>query len=350
MRQVTIATKGTWAWMGIPGIERAEANGRLWATLYTGGPKEPDPDNVVLLTTSADDGATWSAPQVVAAPPGPTRAYDPCLWHDPAGRLWLFYNHARRATDGEGRADFSVWAMVADDASSDDASSTTPAWSPPRRLALGAPGEVPFAFRMNKPTVLTDGTWALPVTWAREVPASSMGGWFPGPGQLQGVALSHDQGVTWALHGAIEAPHWALESMVVERRDGRLWMLIRTGAGVLWQSFSEDGGRTWSGGSPTAIVNPGTRFFIRRLASGRLLLINTPHPKERTGMVAFLSEPDDDDAFSQQLVLDPRERVSYPDAVESPAGRIYAIHDRDRAGVGEVILTVFDEAEVVSRR
>ena len=154
MRQVTIATKGTWAWMGIPGIERAEANGRLWATLYTGGPKEPDPDNVVLLTTSADDGATWSAPQVVAAPPAPTRAYDPCLWYDPAGRLWLFYNHARRATDGEGGADFSVWAMVADDASSDDASSTTPAWSPPRRLALLARGGLrrgPLARRRGRP-------------------------------------------------------------------------------------------------------------------------------------------------------------------------------------------------------
>ena len=44
--------------------------------------------------------------------------------------------------------------------------------------------------------------------------------------------ISTDQGKTWKLHGAITAPPWALENMVVELRDGRLWTLIRTGSGV----------------------------------------------------------------------------------------------------------------------
>jgi predicted neuraminidase len=312
------------AWRGIPGIERA-ANGRLWATFYTGGPKEPDVDNVIVLRSSADEGVVWREPQVIVAPEGATRAYDPCLWHDPAGRLWLFYNQANAEA-----GDFELWAMT-----TRDAGSVQPVWDEPRRIELG----VPFAFRMNKPCVLDDGTWLLPVTWARAAPP----GWFPGEGQLQGVAISTDAGASWALHGAVEAPHWALENMMVQLRDGRVWMLIRAGGGVLWQSFSDDGGRTWSAGTPTEIVNPGTRFFIGRLASGRLLLINTPHPTERTGLVAMLSDPEDEMRFSGGLQLDPREKVSYPDAVQGPDGRIFSVHDRDRYGAGEVLLRVFRE-------
>jgi len=202
---------------------------------------------------------------------------------------------------------------------------------------------VPFAFRLNKPTVLSTGEWLLPVPWARSAPE----GWFVGPGQLQGVALSADAGASWSFHGAIEAPNWALENMIVERRDGKLWMLIRTGAGVLWESFSSDRGRTWTESAPTGIVNPGVRFFIRRLASGRLLLINTPNPKARTSLFAYLSD-DDGAAFGPGLLLDGRERVSYPDAVQTPGGEIYAMHDCDRGGPGEIVLNVFTEEEILA--
>ena len=62
----------------------------------------------------------------------------------------------------------------------------------------------------------------------------------------------------------------AEENKVVERADGVLVMYIRTGAGVIWQSLSEDRGRTQSPGEPTKIANPGSRFSIRRGPSERL--------------------------------------------------------------------------------
>ena len=328
MRRHIVLTKGDRLWQGIPGIERAP-NGRLWCTFFSGGPKEPDPENRILIATSTDDGHTWSEPAIVAAPPGATRAYDPALWHDPSGRLWLFYNHA----DTETRT-FGVWART-----TDGSSETAPRWSEPRPIELG----VPFAFRLNKPIVLTTGEWVLPVTWSRTAPE----GWFAGDRQLQGAAISDDAGQSWTLHGAVEAPEWALENMIVERRDGTLWMLIRTGDGRLWESVSSDRGRTWSDGVPTDIVNPGTRFFVRRLVSGRLLLINTPDPKRRTSMVAYASETDDGAGFGEGLVLDARDNVSYPDAVEGPGGTIYAVHDCERYGAGEIVLTVFSEEEAV---
>ncbi len=328
MRTTVVSTKGARQWQGIPGIERAP-NGRLWVTFYSGGPKEPHPDNEVLVTTSGDDGATWSEPEVVASPPGATRAYDPALWHDPAGRLWLIYNQANLET-----REFTVWAMVAE-----DSGAARPRWSAPRRLEVGAP----FAVHLNKPTALTTGEWLLPLTWGRYAPETP----FPRGHELQGVVISTDQGATWRLRGEVEAPPWALENMVVERRDGSLWMLIRTGSGALWQSVSEDRGESWAAGSPTGIVNPGSRFLIRRLHSGRLLLINTPDPERRRRLCAYLSE-NDGASWSGGLELDGREKVSYPDAAQAPNGTIYAVHDCDRYGPGEIVLKVFTEDEVLA--
>lgn len=324
---VVVTDRHAEQWLGIPGIERSP-RGTLWVSAFTGGPKEPDADNRVITMASSDDGRTWSEWIVQADPPGDTRAFDPTLWLDPRGRLWLIYN-VGNATEGT----HEVWARV----NSDPDSADSP-FSEPRRLPL----DVPYAFRMNKPIVTSWGEWVLPVTWARR----RVSEWFAGEDQLQGVAVSADEGETWTMHGSVEAPPWALENMIVERRDGTLWMLIRGGGGSIHESVSSDRGRTWSPARPTRIANPGSRFHIRRLASGRLLLLNSPLPDRRTSIVARLSE-DDGATWSAPLALDPREGVSYPDACEAPDGRIFPVHDRLRADPGEVILTVFREADVL---
>jgi len=329
MQQTIISTKGPRLWQGIPTIERA-ASGRLWCAFFSGGPTEPDPANTILLTTSVDGGTSWSAPQAVVEPFEGWRAYDPCLWHDPQGRLWLFYN---RAAEGKGGY---VEALICEDATPDRLS-----WSEPLRVGLG----LPFSFRLNKPTVIANGDWLLPVTYMKTAPEH----WFGTDDQLQGVAISSDRGQSWRLHGELLAPPWALENMILERRDGRLWMLIRTSTGVLWQSFSADGGFTWALPGATTIANPGSRFFIRRLQSGRVLFINTPNPHARNTLVAFYTDGSDDAPFIPGLMLDPRDQVSYPDAVQAPDGTIYAVHDCGRQAEGEIVLNVFSEDELLAQ-
>ena len=54
-------------WQGIPGIERS-AKGRVFASWFTGGPKEPSPDNTVLLSYSDDAGKTFTPPGRLQAP------------------------------------------------------------------------------------------------------------------------------------------------------------------------------------------------------------------------------------------------------------------------------------------
>jgi hypothetical protein len=317
-------------WQGIPGLERT-AKGRVFSSWFTGGPKEPSPENLVLLCYSDDQAKTFTPPQIMAEPKGSTRCFDPTLWLDPKGRLWYIFNRGNKDT-----AVHDVHARICD-----DPDATPPVFGPEFRVGY----EGPYAFRMNKPTVLSTGEWIMPVTHATE-PIHS---WFAGPKQLQGVGISTDEGKTWKLHGALKAPEWALECMITELKDGRLWLLTRTGGGFLWESHSSDNGRTWTETKASTIPNPGSRFFIRRLTSGNLLLVNHHGftGKTRSHLTAQIST-DDGQTWNEGLLLDERKGVSYPDGVQDRDGLIWINYDRDRQGDGEILLAKFREEDVIA--
>ena len=315
-------------WQGIPGLERTAA-GRVFVSWFSGGPKEPSIENTVYLCYSDDEGKTFTGLQPMATTKNGARAFDPTIWIDPLGRLWYIFNRGNKDD-----AVHDVHARLCD-----DPDATPPVWSDEFRVGY----EAPCAFRMNKPTTLASGEWIMPVTHAAE----PVYGWFAGPKQLQGVGISTDQGKTWKLHGSIKAPPWALENMVVELQDGRLWTLIRTGSGVLWQSYSDDKGKTWTEASPSSIKNPGSRFFIRRLASGNLLLVDHHNFKGRSHLTALVST-DDGVTWKGGLLLDERSGISYPDGAEDRDGLIWIVYDRDRQGAAEILLARFREEDAVA--
>jgi hypothetical protein len=135
--------------------------------------------------------------------------------------------------------------------------------------------------------------------------------------------------------------------MITELKDGRLWLLTRTGGGFLWESHSTDKGRTWSEAKASTIANPGSRFFIRRLASGNLLLVNHYKFTGRSHLTAQLST-DDGQTWNDGLLLDERKGVSYPDGVQDKNGLIWITYDRDRQGAGDILLAKFKEEDVLA--
>jgi hypothetical protein len=136
--------------------------------------------------------------------------------------------------------------------------------------------------------------------------------------------------------------------MVIERQDGTLWMLVRTQYGI-GESFSDDRGFTWISGRPSSIAGPNSRFFIRRLRSGSLLLVNHYRFEGRSHLTALLSM-DDGSTWSGGLLLDERSHVSYPDGVEAEDGRIFVIYDYERHGAKEILWAVFREEDVLEGR
>jgi hypothetical protein len=320
-------------WQGIPSLERT-GDGQLWATWYSGG-KTEDPDNYVLLTRSGDGGGSWSAPVLVIDPPGKVRGFDPCLWTDPLGRLWLFWAQSYELFDGR----VGVWASVCEDPSAEALT-----WSTPRRLCHG--------IMLNKPTVLSSGEWLLPAAlWAPskwlsadKTEAFSRHADLDGE-RYSNVFVTTDDGATISLLGQADVPGRVFdEHMIVERSDSSLWMLVRTDYGI-GESISTDRGCTWSPGRDSGLGGPCSRFFIRRLQSGALLLVNHLNFTGRNNLTALLSD-DDGRTWPHRLLLDGRSDVSYPDGCQAPDGTIHVIYDRERHGAKEVLLATFTEEDI----
>lgn len=340
---------------GVPGIERAPG-GRLWAAWYTGKAKNgvESPTSYCVLVTSDDDGRTWSDLKLVIQPRRFTHTYDPCLWLDPIGRLWMFWAQSAGMQDGR----MGVWAITTTEPDSEN-----PTWTEPRRLCNG--------IMLNKPTVMKNGDWLLPVGLWRDntsVPNVTIDADELKPytrdmlihdlGDERGsnVYRSTDQGKTFERIGQVRVPDTRVdEHMIVERRDGSLWMLLRNTHGIA-QSTSVDGGRTWA--EPTMFMTgrsvAGKRFFLRRLRSGALLLVrnNSPTDGARTHMTALISD-DDGATWLGGLLLDERE-ASYPDGTQASDGSLYAIYDHQRytltkegkTGSGAVMMAKLTEADV----
>jgi sialidase-1 len=96
---------------------------------------------------------------------------------------------------------------------------------------------------------------------------------------------SKDSGKTWVRSNIIDlggAGHHggAIEATIVQLKDGRLWMLIRTNWGRFWEAFSEDDGLSWRTIQPSPIEASSAPGMVKRLRSGKLVLFwNRPLPE-----------------------------------------------------------------------
>jgi len=298
--------------------------GRLWATWFTGRTPAEDFNSYVVAATSADKGKTWEEVTVVDADAGgPVRNFDPQLWIAPDKTLWFFWAQ----TIVNSNSLFGVWAMK-----TTDVESRNPVWTAPKRLADGV--------MLCKPVVLSSGEWALPISlWRRD--------------NSTRMAVSADNGRTWTIRGTCNVPvkiRQFEEPMLVERKDGSLWMLMRNMSGSIGESISMDRGNTFPECKPSSIRHTNSRFFIRRLASGNLLLVKHGPIKMDTGrthLMAFISK-DDGGSWSRGLLLDQRANAAYPDGAQDKDGTIYIISDFDRYGSQLVSIVSFTESDILS--
>ncbi|MBO4304810.1 MAG: exo-alpha-sialidase [Lentisphaeria bacterium] len=327
------------SFQGIPGIA-VLPSGRLFAVCYSGGSWEGR-ENFVVLFVSDDGGKHWSDVVAVVDPPQEdVRAFDPVLWLSPEKRLFLFWAQSysdllsSQVFDGVG----GVWCAELENP---DSSPGNFRWTSPRRIAHG--------IMMNKPLVLSDGRWALPCSVWQSYRTRPDG---MEPFRGAGLWASSDHGKSFVFRGrAVVREGFSCDEHIFwERRDGSLQCLIRTTYGLA-ESFSRDGGYTWSDPVPSSIPGPNSRFFLMRLASGSLLLLNhrnEPGKRERNNLAAFLSK-DDGRTWGPGLLLDGRMGVSYPDAVQAEDGTIYAVYDYQRRH-GTILLARFTEEDVKAEK
>ena len=292
-------------WQGIPAVEVTK-RGRIFSAWYSGQHTE-QLGNYCILAMSDDDGVTFTEPIAAAFADMEHRCYDPCLWIDPRGRLWFIWAQG---------PDHSVWASVCADPDADVLE-----WTKPKVIGCDV--------MMNKPIVTQDNRWLFPIAvWRRELTAGIDMKGSAETDRRSFVYESTDEGESFRRIGGSAVPdRWYDEHMVVEKKDGSLWMLVRAQCGI-GQSFSYDGGKTWEGDGDSGLGGPNSRFCIRRLPSGNLLLINHVGFTGRSHLTALISR-DDGATWEGGLLLDARKDVSYPDAAFHD-GYIYIVYDHER--------------------
>ncbi|MGI5818477.1 MAG: sialidase family protein [Armatimonadota bacterium] len=139
---------------------------------------------------------------------------------------------------------------------------------------------------------LSDGRLVIPAALHRDISAGERGG-------SATTWLSDDEGRTWTRsESLLPLPgRGAMEPGVVELRDGRLLMIIRTSLRQIYRSHSADRGVTWSEPEPMGVGAPVAPSTITRIPStGDLLMVwndcfrDDPEAEEmRTPLTAAIS-------------------------------------------------------------
>lgn len=322
------------AWQGIPSIEVTE-NGRIFIAFYSGGDNEQLGNYCLLLQ---DDGQGFSQPTAVADAGDFSRCFDPCLWIDDKKKLYFFW---------ASMPDVFTWASICE-----NPDEPVLKWSEPFIVCEG--------IMLNKPIIKQDGKWLFPVSiWHESVNDSMLKVCDKitiNPNNLQAMSYAvtgnKETGFEFLGGARSKLPSFD-EHMFLENNDKSITMFIRT-KGEIEKAVSFDGGLTWSQPIESGIKHPNSRFFVSRLKSGRVLFVNHHNYKGRNNLTALLYE-NDGITFCGSLLLDERNKVSYPDAVEAKNGFIYVVYDRERGAKNqneinsakEILMAKFTEEELL---
>jgi len=242
---------------------------------FTGGGGDFDRAHLVR-TYSEDGGRTWSEPEVVVETEGRMNVMSVSLLRLASGELMMSYMRKHSIGDCRPLVRFSY----------DEGE----IWSEPVEVT----DRVCYHVVNNDRVVqLSSGRLVMPA--ALYCPEFGKHGVAPSR-----CFLSDDGGRTWKIgkgEARLREGVDAQEPGVVELKDGRLMMFIRSEVGYIYRSYSEDCGETWSipesMGIPCARRSP---ISCKRIPStGDLLMVwnhrspDTKEPNRRTPLTCAIS-------------------------------------------------------------
>lgn len=285
---------------------------------WFGGTREGNKD-VCIYTSHYRDGA-WTAPEMVADGilNDSTRypCYNPVLFYAPNGELLLFYKI------GPNVAGWTGWMKRSKD--------NGKTWGLREALPDGFLGPI-----KNKPE-LVNGVLICPSSTEKN-------GW------KAHMEFTTDWGKTWTKTGPINDanPIQAIQPGILRYPDGRLQILCRSRNTTINESWSNDGGKTWSQMKPTALPNNNSGTDAVTLQDGRHLLVyNHVLPDEtwvkgkgpRTPLNVSVSN--DGRVWNAALVLEdsPISQYSYPSVIQTKDGLVHIVYTWRREKIKHVVV------------
>ena len=300
----------------------AESKSGLVAAWFAG---EEEGNSDVGIRVARHDGTKWlQSVEVVNGAEGEDKDYpcwNPVLFQPKQGPLMLFYK--------VGPSPRQWWGMLV---TSEDDGKT---WSRPHKLGksdkLGSNTNLIGPVK-NKPIQLEDGSILCPSSTEHE-------GW------RVHFELTKDMGKTWLVIGPINdgKEFGAIQPSILTYTDGRMQVLCRSRQSVVTQSFSNDGGKTWSKMTATGLPNPSAGTDAVTLKDGRQLLLynhtirSGPFPSGRNMLNVAISKDGKD--WKPVLTLERnRGEYSYPAVIQTFDGKVHITYTYQRQSIKHVVL------------
>lgn len=282
---------------------------------WFGGTDEGESD--VGIWVSRRKGDSWSAPAEAASgvesPEKRHPCWNPVLFQAPKGPLLLFYK--------VGPSPRSWWGVLK---TSPDSGAT---WSEARRLPEGILGPI-----KDKPLLLPGGDLLCPSS-------TEHAGW-----KIH-FERTRDLGATWTKTDPVGdgKAFAAIQPTILRHPEGRLQALCRTRRGKIAETWSSDGGKTWSALEATALPNPDAGIDAVTLSDGRHLLVynhtvrggSSPRGREMLNVAVSA----DGVTWRAAAVLENEKgEFSYPAAIQTTDGKVHVTYTWQRKRIRHAVL------------
>jgi predicted neuraminidase len=289
---------------------------------WFGGTREKNPD--VGIWSSYHDGADWTSPQQWAN--GIQHAglryptWNPVLFQPPGdGPTMLFFK------DGPDPQGWWGEVMVSYDYGR--------SFRDRRRLPAGIDGPV-----RSKPLLLDDGTLLCPSSTEHD------GDWRFHFERL--TDLDHPElGTSWERIEPQEQPFQVIQPTLLTHPDGTLQALMRSKNERIIQTFSRDGGKTWSDLEKTDLPNNNSGIEALTLRDGRhLLLYNHIAGDRENGWgkrnLLHLAVSDDGRQWQAVTTIEKADtgEFSYPAMIQASDGLVHMTYTFNRTTVKHVVV------------
>jgi len=321
---------GPYGYRGMPGAILERNDGSL-VLAYTQMLPDGKGGDAIATRTSTDKGKTWSEESVLVAKPLPHG--EDCYCHPSFlrlqnGQILLSYiyrgsmnplfghNYYRRSTD-----DGKTWGDQL-------------IMTPHRGYNL---------MHNDKLIQLSTGRLIAPIEFELKTDGGDHAGY------VSFTFQSDDNGYTWHRSENMVnlLPVEAQEPHVVELKDGRLMMLMRTYSGYVARAYSTDQGETWSEGEAVNELplppHSTSALNVKRVPStGDLLLLrctggpNEPY-RRRTPFASVISKDDGATWANERIIAgDPENDYGYPGLTFVDDMALIVYHQRDGLHVARI--------------
>src|SRR5581483_1156413 len=244
------------------------------ATILAIGIRSRDGGQEVTARVSRDEGLSWSSSRdLFPLPRAEGRFGYFRAMVDKDGEVHIFLlclpPPSGSSTGGRAQERLDIWHAKSRAALS--------AWNPPHRIWSGRAGDLLSAIQLTSGRILLPISYRTDRSWSNRGPGFDA---FTYMGSFaSGMLYSDDKGETWRQSPSVlRIPTPALsaiggvEPVILQLKDGRVWMLIRSQMGRFYESFSSDGA-IWAEPEPASIASSESPAGLIRLKDGRILLL-----------------------------------------------------------------------------